>query len=132
MENGARTCYKRAMAKKPFLKTKITRDKFIVELDLKTVLAVGEAANRIYRKSNREDPTMGLPQYRITNPKKLFPFVAKSLLHPSPRTDNEPLSKVFRFAIEDAICIAAGRGIGAVEEPDPNCPVSVAMYPARR
>ena len=119
------------MAKKPLLKTIRTRDKFVVELDLASVLAAVEATNRQYRKRNRKDPTGGLPQYRVTNPHQMFRFVVQSLFHPPPGTDTLPVHKYFLFAIEDGVDAAAGKRLGVVEDPDPNCPVSVAEYSDR-
>ncbi|MCG3149635.1 MAG: hypothetical protein PCFJNLEI_03100 [Verrucomicrobiae bacterium] len=118
------------MAKKPFLKTKLTREKFVVELDLADVLAVVKTTNRELRQSNREIPNGGAPQFRITNPHQLFRFVAHSLFHPPRGTYVDPLPKYLKDGIYHAVWAAAEKGVGAVEEPDPDCPASVAEYAA--
>ena len=114
------------------LKTTCTKNKFVVELDLASVLAVADATNREYRQTNRKEPTLGCPQFRVTDPHKLFRFVVNSLHHPRRGTGVQPLPEYFENGIYHAIWTAAERRVGAVEEPDPDCPASVAEYSPRK
>ena len=99
------------MAKKQFLKTTLTRDKFVVELDLKGLVAATDDANRMTRKFRRENRNEDAPYNKITDPEKFLKFVAHRMLHEKGAFEFSVFD-CFLFAIHDSLDLAVKKRAG--------------------
>ncbi len=104
------------MAKKPKLKTTVTKDKLVFELSIEYIRDAAEGWNRIARRLNRENPLENLPTYRITNAKAFMTHLAKCLMNGTHGVE-EKLPNVFSYAIPDVLTYRYSKNIGVLVIP---------------
>ena len=99
----------------------VKRDKVVIELSFKSILAGVEEANRQARAAGREDPPEEWPLFTVTNVRAYAAFLLRCLKRGTPH-EIEKLSDIFKYTIAFNIDDAARRKAGLKKIPQPAKP----------
>ena len=104
------------MATKPKLKTIVKKNKLVIEISLKTILAEVEVYNQRGIQSFREEGRDPWPLFRVTNAKTYMQYVARRLMTGT-ECEVESLPDIVSFTIVCNIDRAARQRAGLAKLP---------------